>query len=239
MHFQDADAYGRVVHLQPVAWRDDWPVIGDDADRDGKGEPRLTWRKPSLPKGRATAPPSTDTFADGRLGLQWQWQANPRPDWASFPAVGGLRLASVPNEPNLWSSPNLLLQKFPAPAFTVTADVDVTELRDGERAGLVVFGTDYAWVGVERRGGMSRLVMSVRQDAPGTGTESVMADEPFAGTAATLRLTVTPGGNCRFNVGPTFIARPGRWVGAKVGLFATAPASTRTGSVTVRSFIVN
>ena len=44
LHFQDADAYGRIVHLQPVAWRDDWPVIGDDVDGDGKGEPRLNWK---------------------------------------------------------------------------------------------------------------------------------------------------------------------------------------------------
>lgn len=30
VHFQDLDAYGRVVHLQPVTWRDGWPVIGRD-----------------------------------------------------------------------------------------------------------------------------------------------------------------------------------------------------------------
>lgn len=27
-HFQDKDAYGRVVHLQPMKWINDWPVIG-------------------------------------------------------------------------------------------------------------------------------------------------------------------------------------------------------------------
>jgi beta-xylosidase len=47
-HFQDLDAYGRVVHLQPMRWRDDgWPVMGVDADGDGKGEPVRTWRKPN------------------------------------------------------------------------------------------------------------------------------------------------------------------------------------------------
>ena len=39
LHFQDRGAYGRVVHLQPMAWRDDWPVIGEDRDGDGRGEP--------------------------------------------------------------------------------------------------------------------------------------------------------------------------------------------------------
>ena len=165
LHFQDADAYGRVVHLQPVAWRDDWPVIGDDADGDGKGEPRLNWKKPALPAARATAPPTTDTFASRRLGLQWQWQANPQSDWAALPSAGVLRLAAVPTDPNLWSAPNLLLQKFPAPVFTVTTRIDVSELRDGERAGLIVFGGDYAWVGIERAAGTTRMVMRARRDA--------------------------------------------------------------------------
>ncbi len=56
IHFQDRAAFGRIVHLQPVAWRDDWPVIGVDADGDGKGEPVLSYRKPNVgreyPSGR-------------------------------------------------------------------------------------------------------------------------------------------------------------------------------------------
>ena len=36
VHFQDRGAYGRVVHLQPMSWLNEWPVIGDDRDGDGK-----------------------------------------------------------------------------------------------------------------------------------------------------------------------------------------------------------
>jgi beta-xylosidase len=32
LHFQDKHAYGRVVHLQPAKWVNDWLVIGDDKD---------------------------------------------------------------------------------------------------------------------------------------------------------------------------------------------------------------
>ncbi|RPI02629.1 MAG: glycoside hydrolase, partial [Ignavibacteriae bacterium] len=39
VHFQDRDAYGRIIHLQPMTWKNDWPVIGSDPDGDGKGEP--------------------------------------------------------------------------------------------------------------------------------------------------------------------------------------------------------
>jgi beta-xylosidase len=30
IHFQDRGPYGRIVHLQPMTWKDDWPIIGID-----------------------------------------------------------------------------------------------------------------------------------------------------------------------------------------------------------------
>ena len=49
MHFQDKDAYGRVVHLQPMEWTEEgWPVIGMDKDGDGVGEPVMKHKKPAL-----------------------------------------------------------------------------------------------------------------------------------------------------------------------------------------------
>ena len=50
LHFQDKEAYGRVVHLQPMKWINDWPVIGVDKDGDGKGEPVLNYKKPNVGK---------------------------------------------------------------------------------------------------------------------------------------------------------------------------------------------
>lgn len=49
LHFQDKHAYGRVVHLQPAKWVNDWLVIGDDKDGDGCGDPVQQWKKPNLP----------------------------------------------------------------------------------------------------------------------------------------------------------------------------------------------
>ncbi len=37
LHFQDKEAYGRVVHLNPMQWIDYWPVIGIYTDGDGCG----------------------------------------------------------------------------------------------------------------------------------------------------------------------------------------------------------
>ena len=187
---------------------------------------------------RDAAPPTTDTFAAGRLGLQWQWQANPRAGVGiTCRVAAGCASARCRIEPNLWSAPNLLLQKFPAPAFTVTARIDVSELRDGERAGLIVFGADYAWVGIERAAGTTshgdagppRCGQRRQRGSAGRGA--------LHGRIRYASVAVADGGQCQFNIGPAFVARPGRWVGAKVGLFATAPLrSAQTGSVAVRSF---
>ena len=48
LHFQDVGAYGRLVHLQPMKWVNDWPVIGIDKDGDGCGDPVLVHTKPNV-----------------------------------------------------------------------------------------------------------------------------------------------------------------------------------------------
>ncbi len=98
LHFQDRGPFGRVVHLQPMVWRDDWPVMGNDDDGDGKGEPVSVHRKPRMPSPQPiTAPATSDEFDRPALNRQWQWNANPRPEWASLTARPGfLWLASVP-----------------------------------------------------------------------------------------------------------------------------------------------
>src|SRR5262245_43459018 len=107
IHFQDRGAYGRVVHLQPLRWMNDWPVIGIDKDRDGKGEPVSSFKKPAvLTRARPMAPETTDEFTSPVPGLQWQWQANFDKSWSSLTSKPGwLRFYSVPlplEALNLW-----------------------------------------------------------------------------------------------------------------------------------------
>ena len=163
MHFQDKDAYGRVVHLQPMIWTaDGWPVIGVDKDGDGVGEPVMKYKKPALSSSGVFQPAESDSFADTELGLQWQWHGVPSPYWYYLDAdaketatngIGALRLYSVDQAEgwrNLGDSPNLLLQKTPADEFTVTAKLSFMpnpQLREkGENCGFVLMGQDYATV---------------------------------------------------------------------------------------------
>jgi beta-xylosidase len=240
LHFQDRGAYGRIVHLQPLAWRDGWPVIGRDADGDGRGEPVPGGPLP-VAGGAPGEPQTSDAFDDDRPGLQWQWQANPRAEWASLSARRGfLRLAAVGAPgPNHWASPHLLLQKLPAPAFTATASIDPAALGEGARAGLVVMGTDYATLTVERSAaGLTLRLRRCREADKGSAeTEDAAASIP-AGPLE-LRVAVGEGAVCQFSwrragsgftpIGPSFVAQPGRWVGAKVGLVASAPGSSPAG----------
>ena len=248
IHFQDAEAYGRIVHMQPVRWKDDWPIIGNDDDGDGRGEPRRSWPRPSLPAAPLAVPPASDDFR-GRIGLQWQWQANPSAQWAMTSVSGGLRLRAISQASNLWMAPNLLLQKLPAPEFVADVVLNASELQPGERAGLIVFGEDYAWIGFEQHGARRMLVVRSVARAQDGQPEIVDFSEPRSDVQLTLRVTVTSGAHFRFavvedgearEVGRTFQAKPGRWVGAKVGLFAAAPADAReTGWASFARFTVS
>ena len=238
LHFQDRGPYGRVVHLEPMTWRNGWPVIGEDPDGDGTGQPVLVHAKPNVGRTYPHAEPATsDDFDSTALGMQWQWNANPRADWYSLTG-GVLRLYAVPNAgPNLWSAGNLLLQKLPAPTFTATAKLAP---RGAGTFGLTVFGLDYAYVGVRRGAAGWELVDGRTHDAD-RGTPDTVTVATSLGTGpAWLRVSVQEAARdsarCTFaystdgttftTVGAPFMAREGKWVGAKVGLFAVGADSS-------------
>ena len=238
IHFQDRGAFGRIVHLQPVKWVNDWPMIGVDKDGDGKGEPVASYRKPNVGREYPRQMPQTsDDFNVNRLGLQWQWHANPVDEWSSFTARRGwIRLAVVPspeNGKNLWAVPNLLLQKLPSRDFFVTTLVDGTHLREGERSGLLMMGRDYSYVAVTRTAAGLRAVQVVCRDAVRGGEEKETNAFAVKSNYVYLRLQVFGDAICAFSysvdgkrfhfTGTIFKAEPGMWIGAKVGLFATAP----------------
>jgi len=252
VHFQDRATYGRVVHLQPMAWRNDWPVIGEDRDGDGIGEPVTRAPKPHYTGSlKPEEPQTSDEFNGRELGLQWQWQANPSANWVSLSASrGALRLFSIPRPPsssNLWSVPNLLLQKFPAPEFTATTLLDARGMKSGSKAGLVIMGLDYAYLAITRVGAEWRVVKVVAKNADRGTPEVTEASEALASGRVYLRASVQPEARCQFSfsrdgkefttVGGFFAARPGVWIGAKVGLFSiAAPGSRRAGAVDVDWF---
>ena len=232
LHFQQAGAHGRLVHLQPMRWATDgWPVLGAD------GAPVRVHRKPDLPEQPPSRPAVDDTFPGGRFGRQWQWTANPAEGWASQHTDDGLRLGCVRSDrlDDLRSVPHVLTQRLPAGALAVEVGLRLDSTAPGARAGLVVLGDAYAWTGLERApDGTTRLV---HRFAPANADRERDAAHarPVAGDRVLLRIEVTADARCRFSydsgdgpvrLGPEFAATPWRWVGALLGLFAGAPEST-------------
>lgn len=239
LHFQDKDAYGRVVHLQPMKWVNGWPVIGADKDGDGKGEPVLVYNKPNVGKVYPVATVAeSEEFNSNKIGLQWQWEANPKPFWA-FPANGKLRLFSyqLPDSiKNYWDVPNLLLQKFPAEEFMVTTKLSFHPRLDGERAGLIINGADYAFISLLKKTDGNYLSFSICKTADKGKEPTVQDGKKINSADIYFRVKVSKGATCEFSYsedgitytsfGEKLIAKPGRWVGAKAGLFCTRTTKT-------------
>lgn len=148
-HFQDKEAYGRVVWLEPVKWENGWPVIGNN------GEPVLSYRMPAVGKDCPKVEYQTsDEFNDG-LGLQWQWNANYQENFGQPMANGQMRLfchRKSAEYANLLEVGNLMLQKTPADNFTVTTKVSLSAREDGQYGGLVCMGIDYIALVLRRVG---------------------------------------------------------------------------------------
>ncbi|MEU5658276.1 family 43 glycosylhydrolase [Streptomyces sp. NPDC047737] len=233
LHFQDRGAYGRVVHLQPMRWEAGWPVIGDE------GEPVLVHRRPRAPEQAAGAPASSDDFPGGRHGRQWQWTANPRPGWTVGHAGDGLRLSCVRTAyaHDLRALPNVLVQRLPAEEFTVEVGITLDTGEPGAKAGLAVLGDAFSWIGLEAGADGTAQLVHRYAEAVAEHERDAEHPRPAPGAEVRVRVEVTRGARCRFYAdtgdgagfrrsGQVFAAAPWRWVGALLGLFATAPAGT-------------
>jgi len=239
LHFQDVGTVGRIVHLNPMKWVSDWPIIGIDKKNTGCGEPVSEYSKPNVGKTfPIETPAESDEFTSNALGLQWQWHANPVAFWYFCnPSNGGwLRLYSykVPDTyKSLWDIPNLLLQKLPAPEFTATAKIrfEPTDKYIGERAGFVMMGYDYALLSLENTKDGVVLSQNVCWKADKGGVEEVKASLPLTVKELYVRIRFTGGKNTQFSysldgkkfsvLGDSFPAREGKWIGAKMGFFCT------------------
>lgn len=238
VHFQDKGAYGRVVHLQPMLWKDDWPIIGTDKDGNGKGEPVLTYRKPKTDRSYPIVSPSeSDEFSQQQLGLQWQWHANPNGVWA-YPMgyKGFLRLFSVPlpkDFRNYWDVPNLLLQKFPSETFETVTKFAFQPKWEGEKAGLIIMGGNYAYVSLLKKSDGTYLTINTCKSAEKGEPEQEHIITKVEAKDLYLKVRIEEGANVRFAystdgnsyqwIDNKFVATEGKWIGAKVGIFTTRP----------------
>lgn len=153
-HFQLVRGIGRVMHLQPVIWQDDWPVIGVDLDRNGIGEPVYVWKKPDVGSVfPITAPQTNDEFDGAQLGLQWQWNHNPvNTNWSLTQRSGWLTLNAL-KAASLKEARNTLTQKIMGNSGEVVIQMDAAKMVSGQRAGLLSLSSIFNAVGIVNKAG--------------------------------------------------------------------------------------
>ena len=220
LHFQDVYAAGRITHLQPMHWENDWPIIGINKEGNDYGEPVMEYRKPDIGKTESELedkskypvcePDTTDEFDSDALMLQWQWNANYDDSWFDTKtdvygnkAEDGsyIKLNAVPTTPlrPVGDYRNLLLQKWPAPEFTCVTKMSFNGLVDGDYAGMISLGVDYAALGVAKKNGSYFLrTVNGKQnfDCESVYTQEIVDEKPieadrFADDTKTVYLRYT------------------------------------------------
>lgn len=259
VHFQDKEAYGRVVHLQPVKWVEDWPMMGTPiegtgyltdkygatrlVDKSFLGQPVLEYTKPSISKENLEVrPATTDAFETSELGLQWQWQANPCKEWYDLEKRKGWLRFYIDNrrlegKSTLYELPNVLTQMFPDNSFIVTTKVELAAQELDDACGLILTGESYNYVTLVHRsegcfleyrqgystdiGAQEQSIQSIKIEGPKVYLRAKVQPVLLEDKKAEGQFFYSIDGETFKEIGEVFYPVPGKWVGAKVGLFAT------------------
>lgn len=233
---------GRPQCLEPVNWVNGWPIIGEDVDNDGIGEPVIQYEKPILGF-PVTAPGSDDSFSNEELGKQWEWNHNPRNSfWSLSEKPGYLRLkAGIPvskenagPEKNIWTNDvgaqttfwrayNTISQRIMGTTNgTATACFDISKMASGQRAGLVRFGGIYHLLGIKvDQADKKVLFFMYPQGKEITGPE-VKENSFYVRTSNTKNkafFEYSLNGKKFERFGPEFTIKFGNWTGDRIGFF--------------------
>ncbi|MGA7342560.1 MAG: glycoside hydrolase 43 family protein [Terracidiphilus sp.] len=163
VHFQSDGAHGRIVHLEPVRWQDDWPIVGEDPrgnGRDGEdpGQPAPSGPIPvHLREASEQRPQTSDNFNAAQLAPQWEWNHNPDDaHWSLRARPGYLRLIPMPAG-GLLSARNTLTQCMQDNSFEFTVRLDLAQMKSGVHTGLAMFEKSASGVEVVQTGSQRRL----------------------------------------------------------------------------------
>ena len=224
LHFQDMWAYGRILHLQPVTWHNDWPMCGLVTDKLLAGSPVEEWDYPINKKTNYKIS-YTDKFKDNKLSLNWQTEANKQDGW--YDLSDGLKLNCVEtkNLP-LHLVPQVLTQKVPALEFDSNVTFSLNLINEGDEAGIVMKGQEYTYLCVKHENGKNYLCL---YKGSFNKPEELLYKEEYNLDTIKLELKSTNkdiydlyyeykvnGQKLKF----TFKAEPGRWIGATYGMYA-------------------
>ena len=220
-HFQDLGPYGRIVHLEPVKWVNDWPLIGNVRDDLLCGTPVLE-HDYFIDKTSNYKLESSDYFKEDKLSLMWQFPANINDKFYDF--NNGLILKCQKSYLALNKFTNMMLAKICYKSFKISTVIDLKELGNESSVGLCYMGKEYSYIEVKKRNGkLNILLKSGNFDSP---MDEVIEIIDYNVRIIELNLKYTSPDTYQLGYNGKYFknkfkALPGRWVGGKYGLFAS------------------
>ena len=234
LHFQFREAHGRIVHLEPVQWKDDWPLIGEPIDAT-RGQPVAEGPLP-VAGAKNVSPQTSDEFSERTLLPMWEWNHNPvDANYSLTERPGFLRLHTA-FSPDLLHARNTLTECMQDDSFLFTARLDLTHLAQGDRVGVSLFDKSQSAIAVEQSDAHTRRwLFTVKGKAvpgPDVKAQIVQLRARVDGDVATYFYSV--------DEGQTFVplGEPVRlvfswWKGARPAVFAFNTESAHGGFIDV------
>ncbi|MBN2533181.1 MAG: glycoside hydrolase 43 family protein [Spirochaetales bacterium] len=217
LHFQSAGVLGRVCHLQPVQWIDDWPVMGLDE------EPVTIFKKPGIPGSFPVCSPRiSDDFESPELGPQWQWNHNPvDTNWTLTERPGYLRLKSLPAR-DIIHARNTLTQRLMGNTGHISIKLDTSFMTHGQTAGIAFTGIHQEnWIGVIKSDENLRIkaiTSNITWNGPVTGNKIIFFNTDIDINGST-RFSFSFDNVDFFTLGGNCTLESAFWKGARIGLF--------------------
>lgn len=236
IHFQSRGAHGRIVHLEPVRWENDWPVMGRPVPGQTAGEPVLSAPMPDHVKITSHQRPQTsDEFSGSILGPQWEWNHNPDDEhWSLKARPGYLRLTPA-NAADLLAARNTLTQCMQDDSFEFTARVDLAAMKDGVHTGLAMFEKQAGGLEIVQSGTERRIYFFHAQDrraGPALTAHSVQLRVKVEGETASYSFSTDEGKSFQ-QLGAATQIQFSWWKGSRPSLFAYTTQKSDAGAVDV------
>jgi beta-xylosidase len=150
--FMDSYPGGRIPVIAPLTWSNGWPSLVKDGNSWGKSYPMPVQTSKTVP-----SPFGTDDFQATSLSHEWEWNHNP--DTSKFKLSGGLLLQTATVTNDLFTARNTLTHRIMGPKSSGTFRLDISQMKDGDRAGTALFRDVAAYIGIHKEGTSAKLVM--------------------------------------------------------------------------------
>lgn len=227
-HFQEMPKLGRVVHLQPMTWAEGWPEIGEDLDGNGIGNPVKGWKKP-LTGGQICKPQSSDSFDEAKLGVQWQANHRFIHDHISLNRKPGWLSLTASKADSLKNAPNTLTQKMTGYTGEASVRLDVSDMSDGQSAGLACLAKVQRGFGVTREEG--RKYLYIETGGRRVKISCIETDEIYLRVNLDARenrhkFAYSLDGHSYEETGSAFEMIWGSWKGPRIGLYTYTTADS-------------